>query len=281
VNDPVLYVAAATSIPLGVHEWDAMAYAGALRGQPVEMVKCVTVDLYVPSGAEMVIEGEAIPADATEGPHGNYLGTYDPPFTLPLVKVKCITRRKDAIWLGAHEMRPPFDHAYFAHLTWGAQLYNELKTKFPWITDIEIYPTGWGNVLAVQLSVDAPMKPYPGIGKSICHAVWGATPREAMWFKVIIVVGPDIDIHNAADLFFALSTRWQPQSDSVFTHTQSTVVDPSAPFTPQMARGLTEAIGIDATIKFPERFTQMPFVGFAEPTAEAIEKVGQKMAKLK
>ncbi|MEE9610735.1 MAG: UbiD family decarboxylase [Desulfatiglandales bacterium] len=278
VNDPSLHLAAGTGLAYGPHEWDAIAYAGALRGQPVEMVKCETVDLHVPANAEIIIEGEVIPKDVREGPHGNYLGTYDPPFTLPLVKVKCITRRQKPIWYASHEMRPPFDHAWLANLTWGPQLFAELTSKFPWVADAAIYPTGWGNVYAIQLSTDAPNKPYPGIGKSICHAVWGAAERVARWIKVIFVVGPDIDIHNPADILFALATRWQPQSDSVFTQTQSTVVDPSAPFTAQMARLITEAIGIDATIKVPERFTEMPFVDFAVPTAEAIEKAGRKIA---
>jgi len=276
VNDPVLHLAAATGLPYGVHKWDVIPYAGALAGTPVEMVKCLTVDLPVPAHAEFVIEGEAIPKDVREGPHGNYLGTYDPPFTLPLVRVKCITRRKQPIWYATHEMRPPYDHAWIANLTWGPQLFAELTAKFPWIADAEIYPTGWGNVYAIQLSHDAPNKPFPGIGKTICHAVWGAAERVARWIKVIMVVGPDINIHDPADLLFALATRWQPQSDSIFTHTQSTVVDPSAPFTPQMARLLTEAIGIDATIKVPERFSTMPFVNFAQPTDDAIQQAGRR-----
>jgi 4-hydroxy-3-polyprenylbenzoate decarboxylase len=281
VNDPILHLAAATGLPYGVHKWDVMAYAGALAGAPVPMVKCITNDLEVPANAEYIIEGEAIPKDIREGPHGNYLGTYDPPFTLPLVKVKCITRRSNPIWYGTHEMRPPYDHAWMANLTWGPQLFSELTAKFPWVSDAEIYPTGWGNVYAVQLSDDAPNKPFPGIGKTICHAVWGAAERVARWIKVVIVAGPDIDINNPHDILFALATRWQPQSDSTFTHTQSTVVDPSAPFTPQMARLITEAIGIDATIKVPERFSSMPFVDFAVPSATAIAAAGKKFERVR
>ena len=38
----------------GVCEYDVM---GAIRGEPVDLVKCETVDLYVPASAEIVIEG--------------------------------------------------------------------------------------------------------------------------------------------------------------------------------------------------------------------------------
>ncbi len=280
VLDPVLFLTGATGLALSTHKWDAIAYAGAIRGAPIEMVNCRTVDLQVPANAEFIIEGEVIQEDVREGPHGNYLGTYDPPFTLPLVKIKCITHRKNPIWYSTYEMRPPFDHAWLSNITFGAMLYSELTAKFPWISDAAIYPAGFGNVYAIQLSTDAPNNPDPGIGKSIIHAVWGAAERFGRWMKVVIVTGPDIDVNNPSEIMLALSTRWQPTSDSVFTHTQSTVVDPSAPFTPQMARGLTEAIGIDATIKFPERFETMPFVAFAQPTPEAVKRAAEIMSKL-
>jgi 4-hydroxy-3-polyprenylbenzoate decarboxylase len=165
-----------------------------------------------------------------------------------------------------------------ADITWGAQLFAELTDKFPWISDAEIYPKGSGTIYVIQLSVDAPNKPFPAIGKSIVHAVWGSAERFGRWAKTVIVVGPDIDIRNPADILYALATRWQPQSDSVFTHTQASVIDPSASFTPQMVRHLSEAIGIDATIKVPERFTEMPFEDFATPAKEAMERVKEKLA---
>ena len=62
--DPAVHMAAATGIPYGLDEYD---YAGGLRGSPVELVKCETVDLEVPATAEYVIEGVngrfAIPGD--------------------------------------------------------------------------------------------------------------------------------------------------------------------------------------------------------------------------
>ena len=44
-----------TSLPYGVDEF---AVAGGIAGEPVEMVKCKTIDLEVPAHAEIVIEGE-------------------------------------------------------------------------------------------------------------------------------------------------------------------------------------------------------------------------------
>ena len=52
---------------------------GAIRGKPVELVRCETSDLLVPAGAEVVIEGFVSGDPETfemEGPFGEYTGYY-------------------------------------------------------------------------------------------------------------------------------------------------------------------------------------------------------------
>src|SRR5687768_6573201 len=52
--EPSLDFCAGAPVPMGVCEYDVV---GAIRGAPVELVKCETVDLHVPASAEIVIEG--------------------------------------------------------------------------------------------------------------------------------------------------------------------------------------------------------------------------------
>ena len=52
--EPSLGFTGGSPVPKGVCEYDVM---GAIRGAPVDLVKCETVDLYVPATAEIVIEG--------------------------------------------------------------------------------------------------------------------------------------------------------------------------------------------------------------------------------
>src|SRR5450432_1355730 len=52
--EPSLGFCAGSPVPKGICEYDVM---GAIRGEPVELVKCETSDLYVPASAEIVIEG--------------------------------------------------------------------------------------------------------------------------------------------------------------------------------------------------------------------------------
>jgi hypothetical protein len=76
--------------------------AGALRGAPVPIVKCVTNDIYVPADAEYVLEGYLDPKGHVEpeGPYGEYVGYYgvvkkNPVFTSPrsrTARMRCSDR---------------------------------------------------------------------------------------------------------------------------------------------------------------------------------------------
>jgi UbiD family decarboxylase len=58
--DPVLWSAAPTPTPMGVSEYDL---AGALRGEPVEVMRAPGTGLPIPAYAEIVIEGEMPPIE--------------------------------------------------------------------------------------------------------------------------------------------------------------------------------------------------------------------------
>src|SRR5579884_4157912 len=72
--DPVTCLAGVLPAPPGV---DELLLAGFLRKEPVELVRCITVDLEVPAEAEIVLEGYVDPTDLrTEGPFGDHTGFY-------------------------------------------------------------------------------------------------------------------------------------------------------------------------------------------------------------
>ena len=65
-------------------EVDELDMAGALLGEPLEMVQCRTIDLEVPATAEIVLEGRIVPEiTAPDGPFGEYHGYYDRPTGSP------------------------------------------------------------------------------------------------------------------------------------------------------------------------------------------------------
>jgi UbiD family decarboxylase len=275
-NDPALAIAAGTTLPTGQFE---ASFAGALRGAPIEMVKCETVDLEVPAWSEWVLEGELLPGtEELDGPHGNYLGYYDPEFGLPLMKVNCITRRKDPMMWMTYEMMPPFDHAFLAEAQIKAEIMAEIMPRFPHVHDLAIHPVGWGNIYVVQLSVDGADKPAYEYGRFVIHAVWGSTSRWARQAKYVIVVGPDVDPFDMSSVAWALSTRVQPLTDAIQNPKGAALLDPSAPRGPQGNTPVSEQIAFDATIKVPERFDEYAEVAEARP--ELVAQVAEKLQAL-
>jgi 3-polyprenyl-4-hydroxybenzoate decarboxylase len=271
--DPTLHLASATGIPFGMDEYD---YAGGLRGAPVDLVKCETVDLEVPATAEYVIEGVFRPDVPTDiiGWHSNSVGYYDKYQIFPIFDVTCITHRKDPMWYGTIEMMPPFDHNYMALIPVEGELLADLQRKIPEVKDAVVTPN---MTYVIQLSVDGANKPHPEFGKYVLHAVWGAAGRWPRTAKVLVVVGPDVNPYDLEAVEWAIQTRVQPVSDIIMNKAgQAFVLDPSAPKGPQGFPTSSEQMGIDATIKIPERFSDYAAVSQADP--EQVKQVAKKLA---
>lgn len=268
--DPALHIAAATGM-IG----DEAAFAGGLRGEAVELVKCETVDLEVPAHAEWVIEGEVI-FEETEavGWHSNPVGYYDRAQVFPMVRIKCITHRKNPMWYATMEMVPPFDHNYIALLPVEGEVFADLRRKIPQVRDVACTPS---MTYIVQLDCDGAQKPHPEFGKYVLHAVWGSAGRWGRTAKLVVVVGPDVDPYDMNSVEWAMQTRWQPLKDSLFNNAgQAMVLDPSCEKGAQWGAMRSEQMGIDATIKIPERFTEYPEVSNATP--EEVAAIARKMA---
>jgi 4-hydroxy-3-polyprenylbenzoate decarboxylase len=227
-------------------------------------VKCETVDLEVPATAEYVLEGELYwEHQVPIGWHSNVAGYYDKMHIIPVMKVNCITHRKNPMWYATMEMVPPFDHNYIGMLPVEGEVLSDLQRKIPEVQDIVVTPS---MLYIIQLSVDGARKPHAEFGKYVIHAVWGASGRWARTAKIVVVVGPDVDPYDLASVEWAIMTRVQPVSDTVMNpHGQAFVDDPSAPMTPAGFPAVSEQMGIDATIKVPERFDEYREVSQADP----------------
>ncbi|MEE8397497.1 MAG: UbiD family decarboxylase, partial [Desulfobacterales bacterium] len=71
-TEPITALVGGAGIPAGVNEVDII---GGIRVEPLDVIKCETVDLEVPATSEIVIEGEVKPHERKkEGPFGEYGG---------------------------------------------------------------------------------------------------------------------------------------------------------------------------------------------------------------
>ncbi len=206
--DPMTAVAAAGHFEALVCEWDM---AGALRGKPVELVKCETVDLNVPATAEIVIEGEVPPFERKEeGIFGEYTGYYGgerKPRTI--INVKCITHRNNPIHTGLFEGKPIQDNNIMSSVQNSAIIGKALKDDLK-LGIREVFDHPWSAGHGVIVS----MKPlYPGHVNRVAHAIWSMKIGNARDY--VIAVGEDVDPTNLNEVFWALCTRCKPNRDII------------------------------------------------------------------
>jgi UbiD family decarboxylase len=204
---PILPAIAAASVPDGVDEWDIM---GALRQEPVELVKCETVDLRVPASAEIVLEGEVITDVKTfknDGPFGEFTGHYGLPSMRPVFKVNCITFRNDPILQGTMTGLPILEDHQIAAVGHSAMVWDMLEERMVGITGVNCDPsTGYNNTI-VQID-----NSYYGQVQQAAANIWGSKFAIDLG-KNIIVCDTDVDIWDLNRVFWALAYRVDPTRD--------------------------------------------------------------------
>ena len=113
--DPVTAYSASAPLPKHI---DELMFAGFLRGEAVEVVKGVSVDLEVPANAEIVLEGYVEQGDlAEEGPFGDHTGYYTAAEPFPVFHVTALTMRRDAIYPSIVVGKPPAEDAWLGKAT--------------------------------------------------------------------------------------------------------------------------------------------------------------------
>ncbi len=235
--DPGLYLAAVTKMPFLDDEYE---FAGALRGSPVEVVKCETNDLLVPAHAEIVLEGEISTSETkTEGPFGEFMGFREECMLLNLFKVNCITRRRDAYYmmtivgpqLGEEEnLTITLHNANFAVAA------RERITGF-----VDCWLPGAGRTALAVISIK---KGLPGWGKQAIYQAF-SLPYTATMMNGVIIVDEDIDPSNIKEVLWAMQTRVDPKTDiDLIKGCLSTPVDPAMPPDKRAARDHTSSRAI-------------------------------------
>ena len=109
-TEPAVTFSAIVPAPPEIEEY---LIAGFLRGAPVDLVKCETVDLEVPAASEIVLEGYVnLDELRSEGPFGDHTGFYSLEDLYPVFHLTCITHRKDPIYATTIVGKPPQEDAY-------------------------------------------------------------------------------------------------------------------------------------------------------------------------
>lgn len=236
--DPATILAAVTPVPDSLSEY---GFAGLLRGDKTEVVKCLGSDLQVPASAEYVLEGYLMPGEeADEGPFGDHTGYYNEVESFPVFTIERITHCKDPIYHSTYTGRPPDEPAILG-LALNEVFVPILKKQFPEIVDFYLPPEG----CSYRMAVVSMKKQYPGHAKRIMLGVWSFL-RQFMYTKFVIVTDDDVNVRDWNDVIWAMTTRMDPARDTtIIENTPIDYLDFASPVS-----GLGSKMGMDATNKW-------------------------------
>lgn len=258
--DPSIHIAAVAPFPQGT---DEMAMAGALRGEPVEMVQCETIPLEVPAHAEVVLEGEIPPGVLREEGHfGEFTGYYGLRLPRPVVEIKAMTFRNNMIHQAVYEGKPPNEDSIMLAVPLESEMLR--LVSLPGLRQVHMSVGGCGAFNAV-VSIE---KRFEGYGKMMGLAVLGAWAGRQI--KNLIIVDEDIDPSDPRQVEWALATRVQPHRDvEIIKEALGSPLDPSLS-EEERATGhaRTSKMIIDAT-----RYDAKDFEIVCRPQEEAAARV--------
>ena len=216
--------------------------------------------------AEIVLEAEILPTGWTfpEGRFGEFTRLMGGLHWNPLVRIKAISMRKDAIYYNLHM---PWENTWLAAPTRYAAIRQALRTAGVQVKDINVTLGGcafWHAVISI--------KKQPGEGKNALLAA-----LSVMDLKHVVVVDDDIDVNDAAEVEWAIATRVQGDRDvMIVTNARAKPLDPSLPqgygTVPTGAK-----VGIDATIpeNIPREYYERITYAYAD-SAKIEDYVGGK-----
>ena len=231
------HMASAYKAPAGVNE---MEIAGGLRGAPVRLVRCKTVNVQVPADAEIVLEGELLPNGwtADEGPFGEFAGMQGDLKHNPLFRVSAITHRRAPIF---YALLMPWENDWLNGPATEAACARVLA-----LAGIEVAAVRATEGGCCGWSVVAAIKKRAGEGRNALAALLSLPV-----VKQAIVTDDDIDIGNPNEVEWAVTFRCQADKDIIIlSGMKGKHVDPSVrPWDLKPGELPTTAkFGIDATI---------------------------------
>jgi len=205
-NDPVLNFMSSTPIEYEQSEYD---FAGALKGEPIELTKSEYGNMDIPARSEVVLEGYILPGvRKIEGPFGEFPGSYSGARLQAEVKIHTITHRKNPIFENLYLGMPWTEIDYLLALNTSIPLYRQIKKDMPEVVAVNaMYTHGIGVIISTKSR-------FGGYGKSVAMRLL-STPHGMPYSKIVIVVDEFVDPFNLEQVMWALTTRVRPDKDVV------------------------------------------------------------------
>jgi 4-hydroxybenzoate decarboxylase len=267
-NEPIITFMSSTPLE---HDESEYEYAGALRDEPYQLIKAETSDLDVPSGAEVIIEGEILPRKRSiEGPYGEFTGGYSGTRFQPEIKIHAITHRADPIFENLYLGIPWTEVDYLIALNTCLPVYRQLKASMPEVAAVNaMYVHGIVEIVSTKCRMG-------GYGKAVAMRLL-STPHGMPYAKIIIVVDEFVDPFNINQVMWALATRVNPAKHiSIMHNCPGMPLDPSSD-----PPGMSSKVIIDATTPVPPEpiNEDVQTLELPENTDEWMQKIKTLMRK--
>lgn len=223
-NHPFETLVSATTVGFGVDEF---TLSSALRKEPLQLVKCETVDVDVPATAEIVLEGRVLAGvREAEGPFGDFMQYYVPMMDNHVFEVTAITHRRDAIYQTIQASS--LEDIHLLAVSREARVY-EAVSKVADVQAVCLVPT----ILSCMISIK---KRFEGEPKNVAAAAFGAYS----WLKYCVVVDHDVNVFDVNEVWWAMATRSRPETGLL--RMENALGFPRDPFNIHQSK-----LGIDAT----------------------------------
>ena len=241
--DPAILLASTTSIPIDYNE---MEVANAFKNGELSLIKCG--ELEVPQ-ADIILEGKiSVTETVAEGPFVDLTDTYDIIRDQPIINLEKMHIKKENAYY--HAIIPAgFEHKLLQGLPQEPRIYKSVKNAVPTVENVVLTEGGCCWLHAV-VSIN---KQTEGDGKNAIMAALSAHPS----LKHCVVVDTDVNVFDAEDVEYAISTRVKGDRDiMIVPNVRGSSLDPVA-----KSDGTTTKVGVDATksLKTIEKFERVSF----------------------
>ncbi|WP_321993425.1 UbiD family decarboxylase [Clostridium butyricum] len=267
--DPAIEIGSCFEPPTTPLGYDELSVSGALRGKPVELCNCITVNERAIANAEYVIEGEVIPnlrVQEDKNSNTGYAMPEFPGYTGPasdqcwMIKVKAVTHRENPIMQTC--IGPSEEHVSMAGIPTEASIYGMIEKAMPGrLQNVYCCSSGGGKFMAV-LQFKKTVASDEGRQRQAALLAFSAFSE----LKNIFIVDEDVDCFDMNDVLWAMNTRFQGDTDIVtIPGVRCHPLDPSndPDYSPSIKNhGIACKTIFDCTVPFhmKERFKRAKFM---------------------
>ena len=258
--DPAIEIASCFEPPTTPLGYDELQAAGALRGKPVELTQCLTINERAIANAEYVIEGEILPNVRVREDQNSNTGKAMPEFPgyngpanpeLPIIKVKAVTTRRNPIMQTS--IGPSEEHVSMAGIPTEASILAMVDKAMPGrLQNVYCASSGGGKYVAV-LQFKKSVSSDEGRQRQAALLAFSAFAE----LKHVFLVDEDVDCFDMKDVIWAMTTRFQADKDLIIIPgVQCHPLDPSndpAYNAELRGRGIACKAIFDCTIPFDQK----------------------------